>query len=114
LIICLPTACRGGKNTENWFFSIEDKIWWAEYNKEINMAERVIDFEAKARDEDRVGNNAAFTCPRCGKVFIVSGHIPSHKDGRTCPWCGQSKGYAPRDNKDPNGARIQWEGNDIF
>ena len=41
--------------------------------------------------EDWVGNNAAFTCPSCGNVFIVSG--PLHRKGRACPECGQSRAF---------------------
>ena len=39
---------------------------------------------------DLVGNNAALRCPSdgCGKVFIVSAHL--HRDGRSCPDCGNS------------------------
>ncbi len=40
---------------------------------------------------DLIGNNAAFTCPHCRKVFIVSGRF--HKNGRKCPGCGDSTGY---------------------
>jgi len=40
-----------------------------------------LDKDALAQTEDWVGNNAAFTCPKCGKVFLVSGMM--HKDGRS-------------------------------
>lgn len=40
-------------------------------------------------DEDWEGNNAAVTCPACGKVFIVSGQI--HSGSRKCPKCGKSR-----------------------
>jgi transcription elongation factor Elf1 len=79
----------------------------------MTMAKRTIDPDVKARDEDRVGNNAAFTCPRCGKVFIVSRQIHKEK-GRGCPWCGQSRGHAPSGNEDENGAYIEWSGHDPF
>jgi predicted RNA-binding Zn-ribbon protein involved in translation (DUF1610 family) len=42
------------------------------------------------KSEDWVGNNAAFTCPDCGKVFLVSGI--TRKGGRPCPERGQSIG----------------------
>jgi peptide subunit release factor 1 (eRF1) len=44
--------------------------------------------EVLGQDEDWVRNNAAFTCPECGKVFLVSGQI--HRNGRDCPACGRS------------------------
>jgi len=40
---------------------------------------------------DWYGNNVAFTCPRCGKVFVVSSFL--NKNGRKCSSCGQSRGY---------------------
>lgn len=43
------------------------------------------------QNEDWVGNNAAFTCPACGKVFIVSGML--HREGRPCPKCGKFIGF---------------------
>lgn len=44
-----------------------------------------------SRGEDWVGNNAAFTCPKCQRVFLVSGLI--HPNGRPCPGCGASVGF---------------------
>jgi predicted RNA-binding Zn-ribbon protein involved in translation (DUF1610 family) len=41
--------------------------------------------------EDWKGNNIAFNCPACGKVFIVSGL--AHEKGRDCPNCGKSRGF---------------------
>jgi hypothetical protein len=40
--------------------------------------------------DDWQGNNVAFTCRACGRVFIVSGRI--HSGHRTCK-CGQSEGF---------------------
>ena len=55
------------------------------------MPTRYIDREAIGHDEDWQGNNAAFTCPACKKVYIVSAHM--HAGGRDCsPECGQSRG----------------------
>ena len=50
------------------------------------MTERSID--PTRDDEDWEGNNAAVTCPECGKVFVVSGLI--HGGQRACPKCGKS------------------------
>jgi uncharacterized protein (DUF983 family) len=38
--------------------------------------------------EDVYGNNAAATCPSCGKVYVVSEFLD--KKGRKCPKCGRS------------------------
>ena len=70
------------------------------------MAKRDIDPKAIARDEDWVGNNAAFTCPKCGKVFIVSQLL--HKDGRDCPACGNTRGYAKGGQQSDGQAWIEW------
>ncbi len=40
---------------------------------------------------DLFGNNAAFACPYCSKVFIVSQFLNSK--GRPCPKCGRSTGH---------------------
>jgi transcription elongation factor Elf1 len=56
------------------------------------MTTRYIDRNAIGHDEDWQGNNAAFTCPACKKVYIVSAQM--HKEGRDCPNqnCGKSTG----------------------
>lgn len=55
------------------------------------MPRRAVDGGNLRHDEDWEGNNAAFTCPACSKVFIVSGMM--HKTGRACPSCGKTKGF---------------------
>lgn len=75
------------------------------------MAVRHIDKEHQARDEDWEGNNAAFSCPVCGKVFLVSAymHGDGHKGARPCPGCKKSTGNVGESKKDPEGfARIEW------
>jgi hypothetical protein len=61
-----------------------------------------------AHDSDWEGNNAAFTCKACGKVFMVSGRL--HKSGRTCPnqGCGKSTGYVDGGKKSKGSAWIEW------
>ena len=56
------------------------------------MPARTIDRNAIRLDEDWEGNNAAFTCPLCKIVFLVSGLL--HGGRRTCPnpKCGKSTG----------------------
>ena len=56
------------------------------------MAFKKLDPNNLELEEDWEGNNAAFRCPHCGKVFIVSG-TRIHNGSRTCPLCGKSKGY---------------------
>lgn len=55
------------------------------------MAIRKLDKSALGHLEDWSGNNIAFNCPACGKVFIVSGL--SDKEGKPCPNCGGSRGF---------------------
>lgn len=72
----------------------------------LDMAVRNIDSQDQARDEDWVGNNAAFTCPPCGKVFLVSNHM--HDGARPCPACGGSTGYVVGGKASGGSARIEW------
>ena len=60
----------------------------------------------KARDHDWEGNNAAFKCPMCGFVFLVSGLI--HKGKRTCPKCERSVARVERGRKSGGRAWIEW------
>ena len=71
------------------------------------MAIRNLDPENIQKDEDWQGNNASFTCPVCGKVFIVSGII--HRGERDCPQCGRSKGKVKGGKKSGGTASIEWE-----
>jgi len=59
-----------------------------------------------ARNEDWEGNNAAFTCPLCDKVFIVSGVI--HNGVRSCPGCGRATAYIQGGRLSGGTARIEW------
>lgn len=52
--------------------------------------QRHLDPDGLGPKEDWEGNNVAFTCPHCNKVFLVSGRI--HRGSRLCPCCGKSKG----------------------
>ena len=74
------------------------------------MTIRTIDPASIRADEDWEGNNAAFTCPACGKVFIVSGLL--HRAGRPCPnsTCGKSVGHVRGGKKKDGMAYIEWEG----
>ncbi len=62
-----------------------------------------------SHDEDWQGNNAAFKCPHCGKVYLVSGSR-LHGGERKCPSCGQSTARISRKGGRPSGsaASIEW------
>ena len=69
--------------------------------------------DALSHDEDWEGNNAAFKCPVCGKVFIVSDtrmHLgPEGEKGyRKCPSCGKSIGRVSGGRKSGGSASIEW------
>ena len=55
------------------------------------MAKR--NLNPKACNEDRFGNNAAFCCPICGKIFVVSAFLKERgglEGQRECPKCHRS------------------------
>jgi hypothetical protein len=81
---------------------------WRERSQQGMMAmkSRALDPGALGRDEDWEGNNAAFTCPRCQKVFIVSGQI--HRGHRDCPGCHKSIGRVSGGRKSGGTASIEW------
>lgn len=70
------------------------------------MAVRHIDKDHPAFDEDWDGNNAAFSCPVCRKVFLVSEYMHSGK--RPCPNCNGSVGYVVGGKNSGGSARIEW------
>ena len=70
------------------------------------MQIRRLDSMNLKKEEDWEGNNAAFTCPKCEKVFIVSAII--HRHGRQCPACGKSIGRVKGGRKSDGIANIQW------
>jgi hypothetical protein len=76
------------------------------------MKSRTLDPDALGHDEDWEGNNAAFTCPLCKKVFIVSTliHTGPNKGGgyRECPGCHKSIGRVSGGRKSGGTASIEW------
>lgn len=60
-----------------------------------------------AHHEDWQGDSVAFTCPRCEKVFIVSGTL--HSGGRACPNCQRATGHLEDDADGGVRAWIEWE-----
>ena len=70
------------------------------------MAQRNLNPDATTIDEDWEGNNAAFKCPKCAKVFIVSGLL--HPEGRRCPECAQSEGHVSGGRQNGGQAYIVW------
>ncbi|MBA7638414.1 hypothetical protein ES703_46070 [subsurface metagenome] len=74
------------------------------------MPIRQLDPENLGHDEDWEGNNAAFRCPCCGKVFIVSGSRV-HGGERRCPEpeCAKSIGRCDIKGRKGGGvASIEW------
>ena len=77
------------------------------------MPTRAIDPNALRDDEDWEGNNAAFRCPECEKIFIVSDtrmHVgPKGEKGyRKCPKCQKSIGRVKGGRKSGGSASIEW------
>jgi len=70
------------------------------------MQTRNLDPNSLSKNEDWEGNNAAFKCPHCNKVFIVSGMI--HKGVRSCPECGKSIGKCKGGRKSGGTASLEW------
>lgn len=68
------------------------------------------DFEANGlpvHEFDWEGNNAAITCPPCGKVYVVSAMM--HPKGRECPKCGKSTGHVKGGKQSGGSAYVEWE-----
>jgi hypothetical protein len=59
------------------------------------------DFNPNGADEDWIGNNAAFRCDACERVYVVSGHL--HKSGRPCPFCKKTVAHVEKSRGDDNG-----------
>ena len=71
------------------------------------MPTKELDPHNLGHDEDWEGNNAAFKCPHCNKIFIVSGGI--HNGERDCPEWGKSTGYCDIHAKKSGGkASLRW------
>ena len=70
------------------------------------MPIRFFDHDRKDSTADWHGNNAAFTCPVCLKVFIVSSLID--KNGRKCPTCNKTTAFVTGSPKTGE-ARIEWD-----
>ncbi len=59
-----------------------------------------LNIKSLPKDADWYGNNAAFTCPVCGKVFIVSAVLNEKgkkKGERECPGCGETVAFCTTD-----------------
>jgi hypothetical protein len=76
------------------------------------MSEKHLDLQGLGLNEDWEGNNAAFQCPVCKKVFIVSAGIhvgPGGEKGwRKCPACAKSIGHVSGGKKSGGTAKIEW------
>jgi hypothetical protein len=60
-------------------------------------------------DADWSGNNAAFTCPVCSKVFIVGSFNNVGRLGLDCSGCGRSTAYVTGSAVSGGEAKIEWE-----
>jgi predicted RNA-binding Zn-ribbon protein involved in translation (DUF1610 family) len=60
-------------------------------------------------DADWNDNNAAFTCPVCSKVFIVTSFNDLGRIGLHCPACGKSTAYVTGSAAKGGEARIEWD-----
>lgn len=69
-----------------------------------------IDLTLIGDSEDWEGNNAAFTCPICGKVFLVSGLL--HDGVRACPKCGKSEAHVDGGKKSGGKAYVVFNEDD--
>ena len=58
---------------------------------------------------DWKGNNAAFTCPVCSKVFIVTHFNDRDENGRRCPGCNKSTAYCTGSPVNDGEAWIEWD-----
>jgi predicted RNA-binding Zn-ribbon protein involved in translation (DUF1610 family) len=77
------------------------------------MQTKNLDPNKLGQDDDWEGNNAAFICPLCKKVFIVSDtRMHTGPDGekgyRKCPSCGESTGRVNGGRKSGGSASIEW------
>jgi NAD-dependent SIR2 family protein deacetylase len=70
------------------------------------MPIRFFDHDHKDSTADWHGNNAAFTCPVCSKVFVVSSLID--KNGQKCPTCNKTTAFVTGSSKTGE-ARIEWD-----
>jgi hypothetical protein len=70
------------------------------------MPRRELDPKHLKQGEDWVGNNAAFTCPVCADVFLVSGRL--HPGGRKCPGCEKSVAFVEGGKESGGRAFITW------
>ncbi len=88
------------------FWSVAEPTW----SRESAVVVRKIDRNSIRDDEDWEGNNAAFTCPVCKKVFIVSALL--HQGRRTCPnpKCRKSVGWVRGGRLSGGDAGIEWDG----
>lgn len=74
------------------------------------MPVKQLDPAQLGHDEDWYGNNAAFTCPCCGKVFIVSKFpVKKGEGGKRMCSCGKATGYCSGSSKENGKAWIQWD-----
>lgn len=64
------------------------------------------------KDADWLGINAAFTCPICKKVFIVSSFI--HDGKEVCPRCNESTAFCTGPANNDGRAYLNYEVSNSF
>ncbi|MCK8603640.1 hypothetical protein [Desulfoferrobacter suflitae] len=77
------------------------------------MSIKNLDPNGLEQNKDWEGNNAAFTCPVCQKVFIVSDtrmHVGPRKEKgyRKCAACARSWDRVTGERKSGGTASIEW------
>lgn len=72
------------------------------------MPIRQLDANNLGHDEDWEGNNAAFKCPVCGKVYLVNS-TRMHHEVRDCPNCHKSTARCTRGRLSGGSASIEWQ-----
>lgn len=79
------------------------------------MPKRNLDVSSDKHEisEDWEGNNAAFQCPVCNKIFIVTDNpiVPKSHDARgvrRCPSCHKSTGNCHGGRQSGGNAFIEW------
>jgi len=67
------------------------------------MESKILETDKMPKEADYHGNNAAVTCPVCGKIFVVSKLIDKGK--RVCPVCGKATASISEDGKQ---VKVEW------
>jgi uncharacterized protein DUF6697 len=75
------------------------------------MKTKELDSQNLGPKEDWLGNNAAFECPLCSKVYIASAFLKSE---RPCPGCGKSRARVTGSEGKGGKAIVTWDDTPAF